>query len=889
MLIDFFVREGGVIFSWWLLVTLAGLAATPLALRMLAGLPDRGLLLARPLGLLAIGFVFWLLAMFGFVRNDTGGMTLAYVIVALIGIVAYFGGRGRVDLRAWWRAHRTALIAGELLFALALIIWAVYRAYQGDAFTTEKPMELAFLSGVMRSDAFPPNDPWFAGYAISYYYFGYVIAAMLSTLSNVTSGVGFSMLTAMLFALTASSVFGVVYNLVRSRDQRDDGEADAAIDPDAVEAIMPYPIPVYERPARPGAAVLTALLAVTFVLLMSNFVLPLVETPYQTGAATSDYLEFWNMNERREPLDTSILTEGRGALNRWDYWWWFRSARALSDRGLNDQHSEVIDEFPAFSFILADNHPHVLSLPFAALAIALMLNVVLTRRAPDGREIVFYGIVVGGLIFMNTWDGAIYLLGLSAAEALRRLRAGGHGRLMTDDWIGIIWFGARLLVIGGIAVFPFLASFRSQLGGVLPNLIDPTYFPQFLLMFAPLLILLVPYLLVETWRGGARISWRFGVGVGLSIFGLLALVMVLFALLGSLIPGASDVLNRVIAENGGGATALLILLTKRLTHLPTALLLTALLIMVAARLFPRPSGGDPLTGAAPTETRRVTVSYPAATGFVLLLIALGAALTLAPEFVYLRDNFGSRMNTVFKFYYQTWLLWGVASAYAVYSLLGDVRLRLPSPVARAVYSMALALVLLVGMPYIFMAAYHRAMVETGREYNPTNALPPTLDGAQSYMTIGGLTPDDMQALACLDARVQGEDVLVVQAVGGSYNGAFGTAGTLKGIPVMFNWYGHENQWRGDALAGLVGNRLGDIDLIYTDPTWNSTRNILSQYNVDYIVVGTAERRLYNERLIGAEVKLRDYLEVVCEFGATRIYRVSENALALSRDAAQGQG
>ena len=54
-----------------------------------------------------------------------------------------------------------------------------------------------------------------------------------------------------------------------------------------------------------------------------------------------------------------------------------------------------------------------------------------------------------------------------------------------------------------------------------------------------------------------------------------------------------------------------------------------------------------------------------ATTFVLLLVAIGALLTYAPEFVYLRDNFGNRMNTIFKFHYQGWLLLGISAAYAI--------------------------------------------------------------------------------------------------------------------------------------------------------------------------------------------------------------------------------
>ena len=263
-------------------MTLAGIAALPLCLRLLGGLPDRGYTLARAAGLLLVGFVFWLLASLGFLRNTTDSMALAWLIVLIVALVAYFGaGRERIDLRAWWRENNRVVIVGEIMFIVLLFAWAIYRAYQNNLSGTEKPMELAFLSATMRSTIFPPADPWLSGYAISYYYFGYVIMAMLSIAER---------------------------HFQHRWLQHDDG---AAVRPDRTERVrrglQSGALTCCERGHRltnPGAAArcLVGLLGMVFVILMGNFSTLLVEIPYETQTASPEYLQFWDMNERTTPL-----------------------------------------------------------------------------------------------------------------------------------------------------------------------------------------------------------------------------------------------------------------------------------------------------------------------------------------------------------------------------------------------------------------------------------------------------------------------------------------------------------------------------------------------------------------------------------------------------------
>ncbi|MBZ0291956.1 MAG: DUF2298 domain-containing protein, partial [Anaerolineae bacterium] len=343
MVSEWLAREGWTVLSWWALVTLAGMAAFPLSTRLLSALPDRGYTLSRAVGLLLVGWVFWMLGSLGFLPNSTGSILLSWLIVLVVSLVLYFGAQERFDWRAWWRENRSAVLVGEVLFAVLLIGWTVVRAHQNGLTNTEKPMDLMFISSIMRSPTFPPLDGWMSGYSISYYYFGYFIAAMISTMSGVTSTIGFNLLISLLFALTGLTSFGVAYNLVGSRALYDPAGSAKKKHGD-----LPFSESVSETLPSRRPALVAGLLAMFMVVLMGNFQVALIEYPYQARMASEAYLQFTGTQERdiyperQQARDAGIpdsepvtLSAPRLDPAQWGAWWWFRASRVLNDFNLD--------------------------------------------------------------------------------------------------------------------------------------------------------------------------------------------------------------------------------------------------------------------------------------------------------------------------------------------------------------------------------------------------------------------------------------------------------------------------------------------------------------------------------------------------------------------------
>jgi uncharacterized membrane protein len=206
-------------FLWYLVISLLGWLAFPIAYRLLPALKDRGYAVSRTLGLLVWGYAFWLLASLGVLPFTAGG--LLFALALLVG-ACWWALRG-VNLREmfdWFRSQRRLILVTEILFLAAFAGWAFVRAANPEAIGTEKPMELAFINAILHSPTFPPHDPWLSGYAISYYYFGYVLTAMLAKITGTSGGVAFNLGISLIFALSACGAYGLVANLLNAAFKR---------------------------------------------------------------------------------------------------------------------------------------------------------------------------------------------------------------------------------------------------------------------------------------------------------------------------------------------------------------------------------------------------------------------------------------------------------------------------------------------------------------------------------------------------------------------------------------------------------------------------------------------------------------------------------------------
>ncbi len=816
------------LFLWWLLLLALGFAALPATQRVLRFLPDRGYAFAKPFALLLWVYPFWLLTSLGFLQNDFG--VLAFLLVALA--AASWGllrGRGERSTLTWLRAQWKYVLVVEIIFLVAYLAFAYFRAFNPEINATEKPMEFMFLNSILQSQTFPPHDAWLSGFAISYYYLGYVMVAALAKLGGIPSAYAFNLGLIMTFALAAVGAFGLLFNLTRYA-QRD------------AHAVK-----------RSRAPYVFGVMAALFLLVIGNLE-GAFEAGYNAGVGSREFYASLNLHGLEE-------VQPSGTFKPEDGWWWWRASRVLNDiNPSGGGHVEVIDEFPFFSFLLGDLHPHVLALPFGLLALACALNLMLrpvTPLASEGLlslwrtqvltpEILPMTLVVGALGMLNTWDIVTYGILIAAAFAIRQYRAHGKasGAMAATSlaYLIVLYVGAALLFA------PFYASFSSQARGIAPNIFNRTPLAQYLIMFGLFIFIVASFAAVLLFQQPNR---RRALGE-IARWTLLPLaVPLVIAALGVVVLWRSVELQNMLAGVLNLApqdtpVGVIRAFAETFAANPGTFILLVVLIASVAAL-----GRLHLANSENENAARRT-----ATTFALLLALTALLLTFGVEFLYIRDTFETRMNTVFKLYYQAWLLFSVAAAFGVYYIWQTTR-----GAVKYVWFGALGGLTFLSLLYPFFALPSRA-----NDFKPdARAGVPTLDG---WVWVRNAFPDDYAAIEWARSNIP-SDAVIVEAAGREYSFDNRVA-VATGLQSVLGWGGHELQWRGN--YDQAGPRERDVEQIYRSRDVAEARALLDKYNVSYVIVGGIERDKYqlNQALADKFSKLG---ELVFEQNSIRIYRV----------------
>lgn len=370
------------VLRWLGWLALATLLARPLALRIMPG--ESGWIAAKLIGWLVAGWVPWLFASFHILPLGAAAATgmLALALAALR------SGLPPMD----WRGFLRVEAGFAVLFWLGLAV----RLKNADLTGLEKFTDMAFLAASMRSEAMPPQDAWFAGHAVNYYYVGQAMVAGWGRLAGVPAAHAYQLAMATLFALTALGAGLLTARLVAPWGRR-------------MQAVL-------------GAA--AGLLAVYG----GNGHSVLYQLFRRWMPATAEAFYF--------PDSTRFIGFDP------------------------DGADKAFTEFTSYGFAVGDLHAHVVATPLFLLAAVLIVSILrrgLDGAPPGTAPAAALGWMLGLAFTMNSWDLAI--LGLMALVALAVLLARPSDLPLRNrvDHMGAAAIVA--LGVAALTAAPFLAGF----------------------------------------------------------------------------------------------------------------------------------------------------------------------------------------------------------------------------------------------------------------------------------------------------------------------------------------------------------------------------------------------------------------------------------------------
>ena len=215
--------------------------------------------------------------------------------------------------------------------------------------------------------------------------------------------------------------------------------------------------------------------------------------------------------------------------------------------------------------------------------------------------------------------------------------------------------------------------------------------------------------------------------------------------------------------------------------------------------------------------------------FAVLMGLCAIGLVLIPELVYVRDiyeNGNARANTMFKLTYQAYIMFGMTMIYVIFRLLVIGKNKI------------LKVLAFIGLFFfVWTCGYFGNSIHSwfGEVWKPSQ-----YKGLNATVFLETDFPEDVNGIRWLKENISDAPV-VLEANGDSYS-EYERVSAMTGLPTIMGWYVHEWLWRGN-LSDLNA-KIEEIQEIYTSTDATRVKELLEEYNVSYIFVGSCERNKY---------------------------------------------
>lgn len=423
--------------QWWLTIVYIGIIFMPLSNLIFQNFHDKGYLFSKTIGIAITGYIMWALSSLHLLKFNTVSCIISVIIglalnCAVIWLKKFYGNKNGQDNRfihaeviddkvmgkeVFHSRIIHTILTEELIFLAIFLLFVYIRGFKPEAYGTEKFMDYGFMTSMMRSDYMPPQDFWFSGTSLNYYYVGQFMATFLTRLSFVKANVGYNLMLMMVGAFAVVLPYSLIYNVALQflKDRERKGRLIPAI-----------------SGAIGGMAVC---LAGNMHYPTFQFFEPLVRKFFAIEASKDKY--------------------------------WFPNATRFIGY-YPENHDKTIHEFPAYSFVLGDLHAHVINIMFVLTLLALLFAWMVRRKERKNEQLtlkeellnpalILITFLIGLSYTSNFWDFPIYFVVSGAVILFTNMivyNFKGKAVLRVTAMQG-------LLVLAGTVIFalPFIVHF----------------------------------------------------------------------------------------------------------------------------------------------------------------------------------------------------------------------------------------------------------------------------------------------------------------------------------------------------------------------------------------------------------------------------------------------
>ncbi len=408
--------------QWWAAVAGIGIIFIPLTTILFANFHDKGYLFSKAIGIAVTGYLMWLFSSLHLMKFTTvSSMVCVGISLALnVGLLLWQRNRRALPMngRDIFRGGGVfdTIVVEELMFFAVFLLFTYIRCFKPEAYGTEKFMDYGFMTSMMRSDYMPPQDFWFSGTNLNYYYVGQYMAVYLTRISFVEVSDAYNLMLMMVGAFAVVLPYSIIYNVTQR-------------------------YLVKQEKQRTYLPALSGVLAGAGVCIAGNMHYP-----------TFQWLE---------PIVRKFF-----GMEANDEKYWFPDATRFI--GYHPETTDkTIHEFPAYSFVLGDLHAHVINIFFVLTVLGLLFAWLTGRddikdKEPTVLREVFHPAIIMITFFIglfhttNFWDYPIYFVVSGGIILFSNLVV--YNFKSKAIWLtglqGIFVFGASSLVC-----LPFTLSF----------------------------------------------------------------------------------------------------------------------------------------------------------------------------------------------------------------------------------------------------------------------------------------------------------------------------------------------------------------------------------------------------------------------------------------------